>query len=90
MKLQLTEDVTIIYNNEKIISAPNFKIFINKNILIHCDYLVIDKIEPTSHKSTRYRLCGRSDQTHNFYLMLDQETFENKELELLEIKIKTS
>lgn len=90
MKLQLTKEVTIVYNNEKIAAAPNYKIFINKNILVHCDYLIIDKVEPTPEKPIRYKLCGRSDQTHNFYLMLDQETFENKELELIEIKIKTS
>ncbi|KTF12226.1 hypothetical protein [Pseudoalteromonas sp. H105] len=90
MKLQLTNEVTIVYNNENIAAAPNYKVFINKNILVHCDYLIIDKVEPTPEKPTRYKLCGRSDQVWNFYIMLDQQTFDNKELDLIEIKIKTS
>ncbi|MGB0835557.1 MAG: hypothetical protein ACPGR2_13680 [Psychrobium sp.] len=89
MKLQINDEISIKYNKDAVPAEAKYKISINNNILIHCDYLIIDLIESTAKKQAYYRLAGRSDQHWNLYAKFKLETINRAVNELRELNIKT-
>lgn len=89
MKLKINDEISIKYNKDATATEANYKISINNNTLIHCDFLVIDKIDETLKNQAYYRLAGRSDQTWNFYIKIEISHVEKliSELRTMNIKI---